>query len=185
MNMKTINGVSFRDYACANANIVAGMPVEKVCEILGIEIPVWEDTVQKWNDKMAELSPEDMAFYGEVFTNPKQGKFADVEVATDSNSALDKVPDIETYAKISAHMSIADDHGVDGVSILENEYGLNLIEWTKAGKHYGDLIRSSNDSLENFEKYLKPFGEADKKWRAYFSDKYKDSQVDLSNDIDF
>ncbi len=183
--MERVNGISFRDYACANANLVAGMPVEEVCEILGVEIPVWEDTVQKWNDKMSELSHEDMAFYSEVFTNPKQGKFADAGNATDSDDTLKKVPDIETYAKISAHMAIVNEHGIDTVTILENEYGLNLMEWSKAGMHYGNLLRSSNDSMENFEKYLKPFGEADEKWRAYFKEKYAESNPGLGEDIDF
>ena len=42
--MEAINGVTFRDYACAAANLAGGMPVEKICEVLGIEIPVWEAT---------------------------------------------------------------------------------------------------------------------------------------------
>lgn len=42
--MEEINGVSFKDYACASANLVGGMSVEKVCEVLGIEVPVWETT---------------------------------------------------------------------------------------------------------------------------------------------
>ncbi len=183
--MELINGISFRDYACANANIVAGMPVDEVCKILGIEKPVWEDTVQKWNNKMAELSHEDMSFYGEVFSNPKQGKFANVDSGTNTDQALVKIPDIETYAKITAHMSIADEHGIDSVSILENEYGLNLAEWSKASSHYSQLLLKANEDAEYFEKYFQPFGEADQKWRAHFTEFYKDQSSGLGDDIDF
>lgn len=183
--MELINGVSFRDYACANANIVAGMPVEEVCKVLGIEKPVWEDTVQQWNNKMAELSHEDMAFYGEVFSNPKQGKFANVESAASGDEALDKVPDIKTYAKIFTHMSIADDHGIDSVTILENEYNMNLMEWSKASSVYSKLLLSSNDSEENYKKYLKPYNKASEKWEAHFKEMYKSQSAGLSDDIDF
>ncbi len=183
--MELINGVSFRDYACANANIVAGMPVEQVCKILGIEKPVWEDTIQQWNNKMAELSHEDMAFYGEVFANPKQGKFANVESAADGDEALDKVPDIVTFAKIQAHMNIADEHGIDTISILEDKYNLNLMEWSKASSEYSKLLHSSNESTENYEKYLKPFSESSEKWEAHFREQYKGQNAELSDDIDF
>lgn len=183
--MEKINGVSFRDYACASANIVAGMSLERVCEILGIELPVWEDTKDKWNAKMAELSMEDMQFYGEVFTNPKQGKFADVADSATGNEASEKVPDMETFTKIQAHLNVANQHGIDTVTVLENEYGLNLMEWSKASSDFSQLLRSSNDSVENYNKYLKPYTEFNEKWENHFKEKYKGQSADLGDDIDF
>ncbi len=179
-----INGVSFRDYACASANVVAGMPIEKVCAVLGLELPVWEDTKNQWNNKMGEMSMDDMKFYGEVFTNPKQGKFANVAGAADSGNAMEKVPDVETFAKIFEHMAVAEDHGIDSVGILK-EYDMNLMKWSKAGSEYSQLLLKSNDDQEMHEKYYMPHHHASEKWKAHFKAFYKDKSAGLSDDIDF
>ncbi|WP_298781844.1 DUF6620 family protein [uncultured Polaribacter sp.] len=183
--MEEINGVSFRDYACASANLVAGMPVEKICEVLGIERPVWEATVEGWNNKMAELSHEDMAFYGAVFNNPKQGKFANVEGSASPKDPLELVPDVTVYAKILSHISAASDHGIDTVSVLEKEYDMNLLDWTKAGEHYGKLMTSIGDDMEKHNKIHIPFVNAKKQWDEHFNEKYKDLSANISDDIDF
>ncbi len=180
-----INGVTFRDYACASANIVAGMPVEKVCEVLGLELPVWEDTKNQWNNKMAEMSMDDMKFYGEVFTNPKQGKFANVEGAADSENAIEKVPTIKKFAKIFEHMAVAEDFGIDSVKILETEYNMNLMEWSTVGGHYSQLLLKSNDDQEMHETYFMPHHKASKKYKKKFKKLYKDQSSGLSDDIDF
>ncbi len=183
--MESINGISFKDYACASANIASGMPVEQVCKILGIELPVWEDTMQKWNNKMAELSFDDMAFYGEVFTNPKQGKFADVDGAADSDQAMSKVPDVETFGKIFTHLSIADDHGIDTITLLENEYGMNIMEWSKISGEFSQLLAQASHDEAMYEQYSVPHNKACKKWTAYFLEKYKDQDSGIADDIDF
>lgn len=74
--MENIYGVTFKDFACANANIVDGMTLIAVCETLAIEESDWIRVQSFWNNRIAEISDEEMTFYKEVFINPKQGKFA-------------------------------------------------------------------------------------------------------------
>lgn len=183
--MEEINGVSFRDYACASANLVAGMPVEQICEVLGIETPVWEATVEGWNNKMAELTPEDMAFYGEAFNNPKQGKFAAVEGAASPKKPLELVPDVTVYAKIQAQIQAASNSGIDTVSLLENEYKMNLLDWTKAGEHYSALLNSIGDDMEKHQSIHVPFTESFNHWEKHFKAHYASNSADLSGDIEF
>ncbi len=90
--MEKINGISFEDWAAASAHIAHGTPFEEVLKILGIEEPVWEDTNKKWGEKMADLGAKDMSImvkYGEIFQNPKVGKFAN----TDSAPSIDNDDD--------------------------------------------------------------------------------------------
>lgn len=197
-----INGVSFRDYACASANIVAGMPIEKVCEVLGIEIPVWEDTKNQWNGKMGEMTMDDMKFYGEVFTNPKQGKFAEVEgAAAGPEEVVAKFPEWSDFLKMQQHMAIADDFGID--VDLDKEYGLSLTEYSQLGMHWSaffkekvidvktqtsqeylddaDLTEAQKEASRLFELH----DELMNKWGNHFKELYKDKGTGLSDDIDF
>ncbi|MFA6083786.1 hypothetical protein [Mucilaginibacter sp.] len=76
--METINGVTFEEYAAACGNLTQGMPEQKIMEILELEKPVWDETVDKWNNRLGELMTEDMAYatrYGELFANPVAAAF--------------------------------------------------------------------------------------------------------------
>lgn len=74
--MENIYGVTFKDFACAKANIVDGMTLITVCETLTIEESDWNKVQSFWNNKIVDISEEEMTFYKEVFINPRQGKFA-------------------------------------------------------------------------------------------------------------
>lgn len=130
--METINGVTFEEYAAACGNLAQGMPEAQVIEILGLEKPVWDETLDRWNDRLGELMTEDMDYatrYGELFANPKAGRFAQVETtAMDAGELLQLVPDYETYQKIFWHQSVAASHGIDPVTVLEG-YGIDLGKW--------------------------------------------------------
>ena len=57
--MEAINGVTFEDWGAASGNIAAGMSAEEVCEILGLELPVWQKTNEEWTGKLGDLMAED------------------------------------------------------------------------------------------------------------------------------
>ncbi len=199
--MEAINGITFRDYACASANIVAGMSVEKVCEVLGIEVPVWEDTQNKWNNKMAELSHEDMAFYGEVFTNPKQGKFANVEgAAAGPEEVLKKYPEWSDTIKMEMYMSEASNVGIE--PDFEKEFDISLTEYSQLAMHWSNWFREKMDvPPQTSEEIINdvPLTEEQKeasrvftlhdelrnKWEAHYKEKFKSLKPDIADDIDF
>lgn len=171
-NVASINGVSFKDFAIASANSVAGMPDEKIASILDMKPSEWSDTISKWNAKMSELSHDDMAYYAEAFTNPKQGRFANVKGAASTDEALDKVPTIQEFAKIFEHMAAAEEHDIDSVEILKDEYNLNLVEWSKAAGHWSQILVKASSDNDVFEEYYLPHDKASKKWANHFKEIY-------------
>lgn len=184
--MDTINGINFEDWAAACANLAQGMEMDRICEILGVETPVFEDTNNQFIAKMASFSPEEMKFYGEVFSNPKVGKFADLsDAAGGKEEVLKIVPDYDTYHDIFVHCSVAEDYGITTQSVLE-QYGLNLGQWTQITQHYSDWIHkhlehSNPEYGDRFKAHTKQEKKLEKKYKA----KYKESSANLGGDIEF
>ncbi len=199
--MEAINGVTFKDYACASANLVAGMPIEKICDVLGIEMPVWEATKDAWNNKMAELSMEDMKFYGEVFTNPKQGKFANVEGgAAGPEVVLAKYPEWSDTIKMEKYMEHASAVGID--IDFEKEFDISLTAYSQLAGHWSayykehvvDVQTRSSEQILNDDwneaqvKAGKISEERDsiaEKWDAHYKEVYKNTAANVAEDIEF
>jgi len=185
-----INGVSFEEYAAACGNLMQGMSEAEVLKILGLEKPVWDDTVKKWNVQLGELAVKDMAYmtrYGEIFANPKVGRFANAaSPAADITELLKIVPDLNAYLKIQIHQSVANTYGFDPVTILA-EYGIDLGKWGALNMHYG---KEQNKLFENphssdFNERLASYSGMREHWTQYFESKYSQSKVDLGQDIKF
>ncbi len=187
--MELINGVSFEEYAAACGNLAQGMPESEICRVLGIEKPVWDETLDKWNDRLGDIIAADMNMatkYGELFANPKAGRFAGVEgPAVDINELLKVVPDFDAYQKIFWHQSVASKYGVDPVSVIE-EYGLDIGKWGALNMHY---IAVQNQLLDHthpdYERQFRYFTDIMQKHEQHFEAYYKDKKVDLAGDINF
>lgn len=187
--METINGVTFEEYAAACGNLTQGMPEEKIMEILQLEKPVWDETVDKWNNRLGELMTEDMAYatrYGELFANPTAGRFLDVQGgAAAKEDILKLAPDYETYQKILWHQSVAAEHGIDPVTVLES-YGIDLGKWGTLNMHY---MNYQNDLLDHtapdYAQKFQHFTTLQDKWRNHFEQEYSSHKSNLSGDIDF
>ncbi len=198
------HGVTFRDYACAGANLAAGMSVEQVCKVLGIEEPLWAEVQEFWNNNMASMSMDDMKFYGEVFTNPKQGKFANAEGAVGGvEDVLKKYPEWSDFLKMQAYSTEASEVGIE--IDFEKEFGITVTEYAQLGGHWSAYYKEKVLDVENFDSYafeeeggpaITPEQEERyrvfhlqtelmDKWSAYYKEKFKDASVDLSDDIDF
>ena len=198
------HGVTFRDYACASANIAAGMQLDQVCKVLGIEEPLWAEVQEFWNNNMASMTMDDMAFYGEVFTNPKQGKFANVEGAAGGvEDVLAKYPEWSDYMKMRAYSSEASAVGIE--IDYEKEFGISVTEFAQLGGHWSAYYKEKVMDVENFDSYafeeeggpaITPEQEERyrvfhlqtelmEKWEAFYKDKFKDLSADISDDIDF
>lgn len=187
--MELINGVSFEEYAAACGNLTQGMPETEICRILGIEKPVWDDTMEKWNARLGDIIAADMNMatrYGELFANPKAGRFAAATTpAIDIDSLLKIVPDYDTYQKIFWHQSVASKNGIDPVSVLD-EYGLDLGKWGALNMHYMGLQnRLLDHNSPDYQQQYSYVTETMKKYEQHFEAYYKDNNVDLGNDINF
>jgi triacylglycerol lipase len=187
--MERINGVSFEEYASACGNLTQGMTEQAIFKILGIEKPVWDDTMNKWNLRFGELMTEDMGVattYGEIFANPVAGRFGNGNSsATDIKDLLAIVPDYETYQKIFYHQSVAAQFGIDPVTIIES-YGLDIGKWGSLNMHYlnyqNDLLDVHHPDYNNRYQY---FVDLQNSWQTHFEDQYNDQKTDLGKDINF
>ncbi|WP_128330104.1 hypothetical protein [Apibacter sp. HY039] len=177
--METINGVSFEEYAAASAHLGQGMSEEQVIEILGLDKSVWEETLSQWNVRLGELMAENMEYttrFGEIFANPKVGRFAETSTpSVDMESLLQIAPDYETYQDILWHQSVASQHGIDPVSVLES-YGLDVGRWGSLNMHYmkdgiNSLDHSAPDFNERNEYYIALMDSLKAKWEKYYNEK--------------
>ncbi len=182
------HGVTFRDYACASANLAGGMGLDQVCSILSVEEPLWAEVQEFWNNKMAELSDDDMAFYGEVFTNPKQGRFANIEgAAAGPEAVLAKYPEWTDYIKMGSYMAAVSDVGID--IDFDKEFGISITEFSQLGSHWSAFYKEKVvDRVEGDEEASRIFELQDElkdKWDEFYQKKYKGQGADISDDIDF
>ncbi len=200
------HGVTFRDYATAGANLAAGMPLDQVCKVLGIEEPLWAEVQEYMINNMSQLEPggEEIMFYSTVFTNPKQGKFANVEGAAGGmEDVVAKYPEWSDFIKMQQHVAVASENGID--VDLDQEYGISLTEYSQLGAYWSAFYKEKVLDVENFDSYayeeeggaaITPEQEERykvyhqhsdlmDKWEAHFKEVYKDAGAGLSDDIDF
>ena len=200
------HGVTFKDYALANANLANGMPIEKVCEVLGVKEPIWAEVSEYMINNMSQLDPggEEIMFFSTVFTNPKQGKFANIEDAAGGvEDVLEKYSEWSDFIKIQQHIDVAAQNGID--LDIDKEYGISILQFSQLGSHWSAMYKEKVMDVENFDSYayeeeggpaITPEQEERfrifnlhtdlmNKWEAHFKEMYKDASIDLSDDIDF
>ena len=186
--METINGVSFEEYAAACGNLAQGMPEATLLQILQLEKPVWDETVDQWNVRLGELMTEDMNYatkYGELFANPKVGRFAGETTASNAGDLLHLAPDYDAYQKIFWHQSVAASHGVDPVTVLES-YGIDLGKWGALNMHYMNYQNNLLDHTQpDYAEKFQYFQQIQDKWSNHFEAYYQDHKTDLAGDINF
>lgn len=132
--MEKINGISFEDWAASCGQLTQGMSEEEICKTLGIEIPVWQETLEKWTDRLGDMIAEDMNVstrYGEIFANPNIGPYAEKGIGNSEEQWRSIVPDYQTYLKIQREITKDSDEGGDSQTFLEKNYGLNVGQWSQ------------------------------------------------------
>ena len=200
------HGVTFKDYAAANANLANGMPVEQVCQILGIEEPIWAEVQEYMINNMSQLEPggEEMMFYASVFTNPKQGKFANAEGAVGSvEDVLAKYPEWSDYLKMRAYGQVADEMGIE--IDFEKEFGISTTQFAQLGSYWSAYYKEKVMDVEAYDDYAFHYEggpaitpeqaerervmqlqtDLTEKWLAHYKEKFKDFSANISDDIDF
>lgn len=199
--MEQIHGITFRDYACASANLASGMTEDKICEVFGIESPQWQETMEFWNNKMAELPDEDMMFFSTVFANPKQGRFENVEgAAAGPEEVLAKYPEWSDTIKMEMYMSEASNVGIE--PDFDKEFGISIAQYSQLAMHWSTYFNNnvSNIPTRTSEQILNDdwtedqieagklftlHGELRDKWEAHYKEVFKGQGTDLSDDIEF
>lgn len=140
--METINGISFENWAAACGQLTQGMEESKILEVLGIEMPVWQDTMEKFTAKLAE--PGLIAKYTEIFSNPNIGPFASGGADQGDQAWMQVVPDHGSFIRLQREMGKASENGVDAQTFLQ-ERGLNIGQYSQASMHYMKMQNEMGD----------------------------------------
>lgn len=136
--MEKINGISFEDWAASCAQLTMGMSEDEICQTLGIELPVWKETLEKWTERLGDLMAEDpnvSVRYGEIFANPNIGPYAEKGEGSAEEEWRKIVPDYQAYLKIQREMTKETDEGGDAQTFLEKNYGLSVGHWSQIAMH--------------------------------------------------
>jgi len=145
-----------------------------------------------------------MMFYSTVFTNPKQGKFANVEGAAGGvEEVLKKYPEWSDFIKMEQYMNVASDVGID--IDFDKEFGISIMEYSQLAMHWSTYFKEKVMDVENFDAYAfeeeggaaitaeqiesqRVSGlrdELTEKWESFYKNKFKGDSIDISEDIEF
>lgn len=150
MNTQTINGVTFQNWAAACGQLTRGMEESVILEKLGIELPVWQQTMEQFTATLGD--PEIIGEYTAIFSNPDQGVFAGGSEGTpDADAWKQVVTDYNVFAMIQHDLSSAAAEGQDTVTVLKEKYNLSLGEWSAASMAMMQQANESNDIAHAYE----------------------------------
>lgn len=157
--MEKINGISFEDWAAGCGQLTHGMPEDKVIETLGVELPVWQDTMEKFTEKLSD--PDLIMKYTEIFSNPNIGPFAGGGQATGEDDWRKVIPDHGAFIRLQREMNIAAQNGVDAAKFLEDK-GLNIGQYSQASMAFMQL-QNEMDSADVYQAYKENSSDLDHK----------------------
>lgn len=148
-----INGITFQNWAAACGQLTQGMDETEVINKLGVELPVWQKTMDEFSALLS--NPDAIAEYTQIFTNPNQGVFAgDAGTAAAADEWKVIVPDFDTYVSIQSRITSASDSGLDAATVLKDEFGLSIGQWSQAAMAMLK-VRSEMDPAEMIATYTK------------------------------
>ena len=181
---EAIHGITFIDYAAANAQLAQGKDISELLPILGVEMPQWEEASEHWLGKlMDDTEMTYSAKYGEIFSNPAQGKFANYG-AESSTDALSKIPTIEDFIDLMCLTEVATKYGIDSQFAM-GEVDINVAEYSQASMHYMPMLGNGGpewDDTEWLEYFTSLMETGRKKYEARFS---AEAGGSLGDDIEF
>ncbi|UUV22376.1 hypothetical protein [Paenimyroides aestuarii] len=157
--MEKINGISFEDWAAGCGQLTHGMPEEQVIATLGVELPVWQDTMEKFTEKLSD--PDLIMKYTEIFSNPNVGPFAGGGQATGEEDWRKVIPDHGAFIRLQREMNIATQKGVDAAQFLEDK-GLNIGQYSQASMAFMQQ-QNEMDSADVYKAYKENSSDLDHK----------------------
>ncbi|MCF1446837.1 MULTISPECIES: hypothetical protein [Rhizobium/Agrobacterium group] len=125
-----IHGVTFEEWAAANARIANNMDKSEVENILGVTETQFQEVdagfTKAWKES-PDPQREFSRLYGEAFANPNSGRFAKAPMQVAQKG---KLATFEDYARVQGHLQAAVKFGIDPQKVLE-EHGLTVYEFSQ------------------------------------------------------
>jgi len=124
-----VNGITFEEWAAANARLANKQPLSGVLETLQVDQAGRDQANQAFMKALKDGDPRSYTFqrYGEVFADPAVGRFAGKD---DQPRMQGKLATFEDYARMQADLSAGTEAGKDPQEILQ-AHGLTVYEYTQ------------------------------------------------------
>ncbi|TXS93823.1 hypothetical protein FV139_09305 [Parahaliea maris] len=142
-----VNGVSFEEWAAANARLANQQPQAEVLAVLGVDASQWERVNTEFLEALKQSGAGSplMRRYAEIFAQPAVGRFA----GQDSQPQVgNKLATYEDYARVQAHLTVASEYGEDPQKVLA-EHDLTVYEFSQeTGRWIQARARAASDRSE-------------------------------------
>ncbi|WP_338665046.1 hypothetical protein VQH23_07685 [Pararoseomonas sp. SCSIO 73927] len=147
-----VNGITFDEWTSANARLAAGRPLSEILGVLRVSEADWNAANKAFLAALTNGDPAGPVFarYGEVFARPEAGRFGrsgDTPKPAVFESA-------ETYLRVQAEMTAAQEVGQDPVRVLQDRFGLTPYDYSQAGarwtQHLADTARTNPDGVRQW-----------------------------------
>jgi hypothetical protein len=146
-----VNGVSFEEWAAANARLSNNEALPDILAVLGLDEARWNETNAAFMKALSTGDPAGPVFarYGEVFANPAVGRFKGRD---DGPEIQAKLATFEDYARVQAHLNVATAAGLDPQDVLR-EHDLTVYEYSQeAGNWVRQFAAAANKGTQEVER---------------------------------
>lgn len=174
--LEPIHGISLKDYAVLVGNL-ANFEKPKLLKAFGIDEVVFDEINTLWPKRMQEDSSFTIvSLYGQYFSDLSshpaiQQLKAESGAPTEDSENLKKLKtDRYFYEELNAARSAAYEYGIDGAMWIQQQYGINLMEFQGAASEWG-IYQNQNFNMDE----SRHFGE-------FFETKLKEYQEKFANE---
>jgi hypothetical protein len=135
--LEPVEGMSFDDWASANAKLASGASTDEIVKQLGIDMPRWDRVNNEWlsrmkNDKTFTLSIK----YAGIFNNSAEGNLPQMKEFTENTYPFEK------YVESMVAMDFLGRQGRDAQDILK-DFGLTVPDYSNLSSYWSKKIMFS------------------------------------------
>ena len=129
-----VEGISFEDWAKANAKLASGTNTEELIKSMGIDMPRWDRVNTEWltrmkNDKTFTLSVK----YAGIFNRNASGNLPGKKEFTEDTYPFEK------YIEVMVAMDYLGKQGRDAQDVLK-DFGLTVADYSNLSSYWSKKI---------------------------------------------
>lgn len=183
--MTPIHGISLADYSAANAKLANNVPIEAICQALGIQRPVWEEASDLWIKRMQEdthftIATQMGTYFAQADQHPKLGHLSAVEMIEATGDLQRLASDRYYYEELNGARTAAYEAGLDGAQWIQDNFGISLGDFQQVA-----MQRMQGRSTESWEE-TKAYTDYAEEKRAEYAAKFSAEQGgNIADDIEF
>lgn len=135
--LEPIEGVSFEDWAAANAKLASGIKTEELIKSMGIDMPRWDRVNNEWLTRMKNDKTYTLAMkYSAVFNNNASGNLPNKKDINENTYPFEK------YVEVIAAMDVLGRQGRDAQDVLK-DFGLTAADYSNLSSFWSKKIMFS------------------------------------------